>query len=65
MNSTSVGRGPATGGNENHDGDPCHKTLGEAVAQERPAGSVVPEPAPAEPDGRLQPQPNLPAAPPN
>jgi hypothetical protein len=36
---TSIGRGPASGGNENHDGDPCHKTLGEAVKQEPPAGN--------------------------
>jgi hypothetical protein len=38
---TSVGRGPASGGNENHDGDPRNKTLGEAVKQEPPAGSAV------------------------
>lgn len=36
---TSVGRGPAAGGNENHDGDPLSKTLGEKVKQEPPAGS--------------------------
>ena len=65
MSNTSIGRGPAGGGNENHDGDPCHKTLGEAVTQERPAGNVVPEPVPAEPEGRRQPQPSLPATPPN
>lgn len=65
MSNTSIGRGPASGGNENHDADPRHTTLGESVTQERPAGSVVPEPAPADPDGRDQPQPNLPAAPPN
>jgi hypothetical protein len=40
---TSIGRGPASGGNENHDGDPRHTTMGEAVQQERPAGSKVPE----------------------
>jgi hypothetical protein len=39
MSNTSVGRGPASGGNENHDGDPTHKTLGEAVKQEPPAGN--------------------------
>lgn len=39
MSNTSIGRGPASGGNENHDGDPAHKTLGEAVTQEPPAGS--------------------------
>ena len=49
MSNTSIGRGPASGGNENHDGDPSHKTLGEAVQQERPAGSVVPEVTPAAP----------------
>ena len=38
-NSTSIGRGPAHGGNENHDGDPRHTTLGEAVKQEPPAGN--------------------------
>lgn len=31
---TSIGRGPAHGSNENHDGDPLHKTLGEAQSQE-------------------------------
>jgi hypothetical protein len=41
MNSTptSIGRGPASGGNENHDGDPTNKTLGEKVGQETPAGA--------------------------
>jgi hypothetical protein len=44
MNSgTSVGRGPASGGNENHDGDPRNTTLGETVGQEPPAGSSVVE----------------------
>jgi hypothetical protein len=45
---TSVGRGPASGGNENHDGDPTNKTLGEKVGQEKPAGaeSVVDKAAP-------------------
>ena len=53
MSSTSIGRGPASGGNENHDGDPSHKTLGEAVQQEAPAGSAVPEPVPAaQPEGK-------------
>ena len=41
MNNASVGRGPASGGNENHDGDPTHKTLGESVGQEAPAGNEV------------------------
>jgi len=39
--STSVGRGPASGGNENHDGDALHKTLGETVKSEPPAGSTA------------------------
>ena len=47
MSNTSIGRGPASGGNENHEGDPCHKTMGEEVGQERPAGSDVPELVPA------------------
>jgi hypothetical protein len=53
MSSTSIGRGPASGGNENHDGDPTHKTLGETVGQERPAGadSVVDPAAPDVPAG--------------
>ena len=44
---TSIGRGPAAGGNENHDGDVTKTTLGETVGQERPAGSepVVDQPA--------------------
>ena len=50
MNSsnTSIGRGPASGGNENHDGDATKKTMGETVGQERPAGagSVVDKAAP-------------------
>ena len=41
-NSTSIGRGPAHGSNENHDGDPTHTTLGEGGSQEEaPAGSDV------------------------
>lgn len=36
---TSIGRGPANGGNENHDGDATKTTLGETVSQERPAGA--------------------------
>jgi hypothetical protein len=39
---TSIGRGPASGGNENHDNDPTRKTLGETVGQEPPAGAAVP-----------------------
>ena len=56
MNSTntSIGRGPASGGNENHDGDPTRKTLGETVEQEAPAGNphageLVQEPPPSAP----------------
>ena len=41
MGNTSVGRGPASGGNENHDGNPSNTTLGETVKQERPAGNDV------------------------
>jgi hypothetical protein len=40
--SSSVGRGPAHGGNENHDGDPTHKTLGESVSNdEAPIGNEL------------------------
>jgi hypothetical protein len=39
MSTSSIGRGPAYGGNENHDGDPTNKTLGEKVQQEPPAGN--------------------------
>ncbi len=39
---TSIGRGPAHGSNENHDGDPTHKTLGEGASQdEAPTGNDV------------------------
>jgi hypothetical protein len=39
---TSIGRGPAHGSNENHDGDPTNKTLGEGANEaEAPAGSDV------------------------
>lgn len=40
MGSTSIGRGPASGGNENHEGNPMHTTLGEEVKQEPPAGNL-------------------------
>jgi hypothetical protein len=43
MSNSSIGRGPAFGGNENHDGDPQSKTLGESVHQEPPAGNDVDE----------------------
>jgi hypothetical protein len=49
---TSIGRGPASGGNENHDGDPLKKTLGETVRQEPPAGNeVIDEVGPEMPAG--------------
>jgi len=52
MSSTSIGRGPAWGGNENHDGDPQHTTLGESVKQEPPAGNeLLDEAAPDIPAG--------------
>ena len=38
---TSNGRGPGSGGNENHDGDPTKTTLGETVGQERPSGNDI------------------------
>lgn len=49
MGSTSIGRGPASGGNENHEANPMHTTLGEEVKQEPPAGNQneLDEPAPA------------------
>jgi hypothetical protein len=39
MSTSSIGRGPASGGNENHRGDPLDKTMGESVGQEPPAGN--------------------------
>ena len=43
---TSIGRGPVHGSNENHDGDPTHKTLGEGASQEEaPTGNDVLESA--------------------
>ena len=53
MSTTSVGRGPASGGNENHDGDASKTTLGESVQQEPPAGGELPDDAaPEVPAGR-------------
>ena len=57
---TSVGRGPASGGNENHDGDPLNKTMGETIGQEPPAGNDVNDDAstvvvPGVPDAERQP----------
>ena len=49
MSSTSVGRGPASGGNENHDGDPRNTTMGETVKQEPPAGAEQIAEAPEKP----------------
>lgn len=53
MSSTSIGRGPAHGSNENHDGDPTHTTLGEGASQdEAPAGTeLLDEAAPDMPAG--------------
>jgi hypothetical protein len=53
MSNTSIGRGPAHGSNENHDGDPRHKTLGEAVSQEEPpiGNDVLEDAAPDVPTG--------------
>lgn len=53
MSGTSIGRGPAHGGNENHDGDPTRKTLGEGVSNdEAPSGSdLVDQAAPEVPAG--------------
>ena len=47
--STSIGRGPAHGSNENHDGDPRNKTLGETASQEEPpiGNDLIDEAAPA------------------
>ena len=57
-NSTSIGRGPAHGSNENHDGDPRHTTLGEAASQEdAPVGSELDAAVPDEPVPGGRPQP--------
>jgi len=53
---TSIGRGPASGGNENHDGDALNKTMGETVGQESPAGSAAPELPAGVPGGRAKPE---------
>jgi hypothetical protein len=52
-NSTSIGRGPAHGSNENHDGDPRNKTLGEKASQDEPpvGGELMDEAAPDVPAG--------------
>ena len=66
MSNTSIGRGPASGGNENHEGDPRHKTMGEEVGQERPAGNEVPELVPAvTPDQQKKPRSAAVVAPPD
>lgn len=42
MSNTSIGRGPAHGSNENRNGDPTNKTLGEDASQDdAPTGSEV------------------------
>jgi len=53
MSGTSIGRGPAHGSNENHDGDPANKTLGEAGSDDQaPAGAdLVDAAAPDVPAG--------------
>lgn len=53
MSGSSIGRGPAHGGNENHDGDPTHKTLGEGASNdEAPIGNdVLDKAAPEVPAG--------------
>ncbi|HZY18395.1 MAG TPA: hypothetical protein VFE82_07930 [Ramlibacter sp.] len=44
--STSIGRGPAHGSNENHNGDPTNKTMGEDASQDDPpAGNDILEQA--------------------
>jgi hypothetical protein len=60
MSTTSIGRGPAHGSNENHDGDPTHTTLGEGASQDdAPAGSeaegVLPEMPVGMPGARARP----------
>ena len=66
MSTTSIGRGPASGGNENHEGDARHKTMGEEVGQERPAGSEVPELVPGvTPNQQDKPRPAAVVAPTN
>lgn len=53
MSNTSIGAGEFQGGNENHDGDPRHTTLGEdAPPGEPPAGAeAVSQAAPEVPAG--------------
>lgn len=53
MSGVSAGRGPAHGGNENHDGDATHTTLGEAASNDQPpAGAdVLDQAAPPVPAG--------------
>lgn len=50
---TSIGRGPAHGSNENHDGDPRHKTLGEAASPDDPpvGNELIDQAAPEAPAG--------------
>jgi hypothetical protein len=60
-NSTSIGRGPAHGSNENHDGDPRNTTLGEAASQEdAPSGKeLVDDAAPDVPIPGGRPKPGI------
>jgi len=52
MSSTSIGRGPAHGSNENHAGDPTHTTLGEEASQDdAPAGGEGLQVPPVAPGG--------------
>ncbi len=52
MSSTSIGRGPAHGSNENHASDPTRTTLGEEASQEdAPSGSEALTGAPETPAG--------------
>lgn len=63
MSSTSIGRGPAHGSNENHDGDPRNKTLGETASQDEPpiGSDLIVEAAPSVPAGVSGgPQPGMP-----
>ena len=61
--STSIGRGPAHGSNENHDGDPRNKTLGETASQEEPpiGNDLIDEAATGVPAGvsGARPQPGI------
>ena len=53
ISNTSIGRGPAHGNNENHDGDPTHTSFGEAASQDDPpvGSELLDEAAPDVPAG--------------